>query len=516
MLAGCALVGGTQPARAFPQLALRPGGTPFEGPTDPEVTALWWNPAAIAHLRGWHVLGNAQLLLQRGSIARAAICTTTGLPCASPDRHFPETAISDSSWSGFGGITWDFRQENLSIGFGVSMPWEQHRRFELADSAAAGSGELPTAYHLRSQDFSVRYYTVSLGVKLTQKIAIGVSVSLAQSSVTLRFDRDTVLDGDEAAVQRAGGYERPMAASRITAFGDGGTFWGGIPSPTGLGISLGGMYEPTDGLVLGASWSRMFPFYGVGGRFSSARDVDTTVVPPASMGDPCRDPDSAPMTGPVPCLGGATIIYDIPDVIHLGARWRLPRHVELSTWGRAVLYGPYHTSIDSEHALVIELSGAPVERGVAPGRIVLGRSLSPAFAGELGVRWWPIVAAERKGGIVSLRLGASIAAESPAVPSNFVNAQALDGPKIDGMVGAELRLRWFRVMAGYQVNGLVFTSLNSPSQGAFDPRAATECARSRYALESCDAALGGRALPANAGSYSLFSHRITAALGFDY
>lgn len=512
LVSACALVGAAGTARGFPQLQLRPGGTPFEGPTDAEVTALWWNPAALAQQRGFRLLASGQLALFRGSVARDAICTATGRSDSCGDRAFPEVPISDLGWGAFAGASWDFRTDNLAIGLGVALPWETHRRFGAADSAAPGSGELPVAYHLRQQDFRILYITLGLGVKVNQKFSIGVGAGVVDSWATLSFDRDTALDGGSARVSAAGGYERPGAASQVSAQVDGGNFLSVIPSPTGLGLSVGATYEPVGWLSLGASWSRMFPFYGQEGRFALTRAVGSTVYPSALQGPLCGETNGARD----PCRGGATLIFDIPDVWHLGARVALTPTVELSTWGRAVIYGPYGTGLPSDHGLVLELSGAPVEKGAAPARTVLARSLGPAFAGEVGVRWWVLPSDAKARRTTALRLGASLIAESPAVPADHVNAAALDGPKIDAMVAAELHLGWFRVMAGYQITSLLFSSLNATTPGAFDPAAATRCADASYGLDACADALAGRALPSSAGRYALTSHRFSLALGKDF
>ena len=485
-------------AAAFPQLALRPGGTPFEGPTDAEVTSLWWNPAAIGSMRGLHLHLSGQLLVNQGSVQRASICSMTGLPGDCGDRSFPSAPIDNSGrnlgWGGMAGVTWDFRQENLTIGFGVMMPWEQHRTFSGADTAAAGSGGLPTAYQLRSEDFRTLYFAIALAVKLSQKLSIGAGVSVIDTWASMSFDHDTALDRGSAGVGSAGGFESPTAAARIRVSGDGGSFWRLVPSPSGLAISVGAVVQPVGWLYLGASWSKAFPFNGDNGRFQSARAVDSSVVAAAGQ---CATYGGT-------CPGGAAITYDIPDVWHLGARMLLPHDVELSAWGRVVVYGPYNRSNPTDEAIVIQLSGPAGESAGVPSRIVLARGLQPAVAGELGVRWRPLR---------PLRLGLSFIAESSSVAQPYLSAAALDGPKLDGMAAGELRLGWFRLMVGYELTGFVLGTVNP---GAYSPAYTTGCANNDHSLPSCGDALAGRGQPSNAGTYSLLSHRFSLALGVDY
>src|SRR5262245_8361063 len=45
---------GSRTAAGGPELLPHPGGLGFYGPTDPEVTAIFWNPAALGELAGTH------------------------------------------------------------------------------------------------------------------------------------------------------------------------------------------------------------------------------------------------------------------------------------------------------------------------------------------------------------------------------------------------------------------------------------------------------------------------------
>lgn len=495
------------PARAYPFLSLRPGGTPFEGPTDSELSAIWYNPAALGELRGLHLGGTAQLLLERGHIARDPICLDTGLPGTCSDaRGFPSVPISGLTPTGLGGLAWDFRQENLTIAFGVYAPWQAKRQFS---DGGVGSTGTPTAYHLRSEDFRTLYYALALAVKVSQRISLGASVAVVDSSATLRFDRDTALDEGSATVG-ASGYENPAYAQGIRVHGDGGKFWGAIPVPSGLAINLGVLYRVTDHVTLGASWQRMFAFTGSSGHYSLRSAVGATITPSetqvAALSNPCSGGS---------CLGGTSIDYAIPDVWQLGARFALTPTLDLSTAARVVVYGTYQRNAAADQALVLRFSGEAVTRGLVPGRVLIANGLRPTVAGELGLRWRVIP---------SLRLGLSLAAESAAVPASLVNAAALDGPKLSGLLGAEWRVpfhflgdeRAVRLYGGYGLDALLLLRANSPHPGGFDPGATMRCVDAAYDLDACQAALAGRGLPSNAGSYALYGHHFDFGLTFDF
>jgi hypothetical protein len=215
-----------------------------------------------------------------------------------------------------------------------------------------------------------------------------------------------------------------------------------------------------------------------------------------------------------PCRGGADIAYSLPDVFHLGARILLTEKLELSTWGRLTLYGGYGTSSDPAfRGVVVRLAGAPVTQAGAPEQIVLARSLQPAFAAEVGLRYRPITA---------LRIGLSFVGESSAVPEAYVNAAAVDAPKVDITAAVEWRPRPFHIRSaeiGFHLGasyGLTALFPVSPNPGAFDPNARVRCVDAHYSLDACADDLAGRGLPSAAGHYSLVMHHLTASAGLHF
>lgn len=506
------------PAWSLPFLPPRIGNTPFEGPADFEATALFWNPAALGPMRGRRLtlLGSGRL--GRGTIARAPICASTGLPgpCSGGDsetRSFAPVALAQDHFSGFGALTWNF-SENVTLAFGVLGPWLSCPSGSRCRAEAKGQGGTPRPadYQLLSESFTTIYFTGAAAFRLGRKLHFGVAISAVDSFAEIDFYRDTALDRGSAGVGQPCdasntpcGYENPNAAQRVRIRGDGGTFWQtpvsrGVPLPTGIGTNLGLLYHPTERFWLGFSWQRVFPLRD--GIYTSGSANRTEVTPSPFAGDPCA---SGGGPGAVtPCRGGGAILYSIPDVWHLGARLFLREDLELSLWGRLVTYGGYNRNELPLLGLVLRLNGTPVTRAGVPNEIIIDRGLIPQFTGEIGLRWQ----ARR-----SLRIGGAFLAGTAAVRPNLISAGSLDAPKLGGIAGIEWKaLAWLGVLGAYSFTGFLPTT----TTGAHDPGATVRCVDARYDIDACGEFLAGRGLPSNAGRYTYGVHNVTLGLFFQF
>jgi hypothetical protein len=496
---------GARPAAALPSLALRPAGSPFEGPTDIEVSAIWWNPAALAGLRGLHVYASGQLAAQTGSFERAPIDTQTGLASSSGDRSFSSQPLDDVSVRYFGGVTYDFGTDTIVAGLSIADPFDHTPSFR--DDGSGSSLRLPSQYHLAEETFRQIYVSVGLALKLHPRWLVGVSVSAVDAFTDYTFYRDTALDGGSPGVRAPGalcnsvpcGFENPLAAERVRVSGNGGSFWGGIPIPSGIGMNWGILFNPVERLWMGISYQHVFPLDGSGSGYerpyATVDALGATIDPAPGSGAACH-----------PCRGSDMIAFPIPDLFHLGARIHLREDLELTTWGRLAVWGGYGTSSDPAlSGIVVRLGGAPVTQGGAPEQIVLARQLRPQLAAEAGVRWRPVP---------SLRLGLSLIVESSAVPADSVSAEAIDGLKVNGALGGEWRLlRWLRLGLAYSITAMIPAT---PSPGAYDPNARVACVDSGYAQAACARDLAGLGLPSAAGKYTLYTHYASASLGLDF
>ena len=374
------------PAIAQPLLGLRPGGTATEGPTDFDPTGVWWNPAAIGPLRGLHVVANGQLGMERGSYDRAA---SAGVDA---NHAFPKAALSANHFGYFGAATWDFGFDSFTLGVAVYSPFGDGRSFAESKTQPFSSLNLPAGYHLVAENFQNVYVSFAAALRLHPRLYIGVSVTPIDSSTDLTFYRDGALDGGDATVARPNslcggrpcGYENPAAAQRIQVHGDGGSFFdNAVPKPSGLGIGLGLIARPSERVWLGLSWQHVVPLPATSSAYDRPYEQPSAtgarVTPSLGQGPVCGGTTDARL----PCLGGDSIGYALPDVYHFGARIQLTAKLELTTWVRLVTYGGYGGSNDfALRGLVVGLDGAPVTDAHLPRQIVIAHALRPSVDGD--------------------------------------------------------------------------------------------------------------------------------------
>ncbi len=511
-------------AEAIPLLDIRPGGSPFDGPTEEAPTAAFWNPAALGPLRGLHAWFSGSLALERGSFDRAPFDNATG--AVGSGASLPPTNLASDRTGYLGALSYDFGLDSFTLGIAVYEPWDTER--SLADPKAAFSpAAAPAGYRLASENFRSLYVTVAAALRVWSWLDLGVSLTPVDTWTDLTIYRDAALDGGSATVSqpnalcggRPCGYENPMAAQRLQLHGDGGSFWFGIPKPSGLGIGLGALLH-FGRVHIGVSWTHVVPLPTDGSHYDrpyvSPSAIGASVTPAPGQGAPC----GSTINGPLACVGGDAISFAIPDVYHLGARIELRPGLELAPWVRLVTYGGYDPYDDaSQGGLVLSLSGAPVTRANLPERIVIAHGLRPSVTVELlGLRW-KAMDRPRAG---TLRVALSMVYQSPAVPSSYVDAAALDGHTLDATVGLEWRRAFgsrsrrpfaLRLLAAAGVTGILPVDA---STSAYDPRARVACVDSGYSIDACGADLLGTASPTAAGRYTLVAPHFTAGAGFDW
>ncbi|MEK6608104.1 MAG: outer membrane protein transport protein [Myxococcota bacterium] len=448
-------------AGAQPLATPRVGGGAFSGPAEPDVTAIYWNPAAIGGMRGLDLYIDGALRLDRGVLARDPIDTTTGAPASAgtaPDdrRAFPTVRTSDATPDLFAGATWDFGTKKIVVGLASYAPYVE--RLHAAD-------DWPGRYYRQDLDWRHVYVTGAVAYKATDNWYVGIAPSIAWSWLRLRFARDTALDRPSAATAH---YESDDQVEDLAI--DVGT--------RDVAWSFGTLVRVTSRFDIGATW-----IHPPAGGLRAEGD--------ATAGGPAHDGRTL--------AGVATATWSLPDQVLVGVDVRPTPRWQFGAWGR-------WSNWSIHDRLEIDLSSAAFGDADVPSSVLFWRGFRDTFGVQTTGAYRPLS---------RLRLLASALVESPLTDESRVNPAQAGGPRIDGLVGAEVSLpRGVRMSLSY---GLVAFADRDPSDSGFDPRWAVGCQDAALDIDdpNCRRLVEGRALPTPSGSYERTVHRIGVGLGWD-
>ena len=462
------ILGAGAPASAAPLDEPFVGGLSFDGPTSPNLGAVYWKPAALGLVRGFQLMVAASARLSTVEVNRAPI-GPTGAPGGT--MTFPTARAHDLAWPSLGprsylALSTDFGGDRFTIAFATYMPYLQQISFPLSPK-----GDEPTRYHMLTLDLRNLVLVPALSIRFGGDFRIGFAPGFMFSTGRLSFAEDLGLNAGLPAEdpQNAAGYD--------------------ISSGNGLGdakfsVTLGaGLYYRRRSFELGVAYQSRPLGSDVPGVEVAGQHTQVTLPPADQMGGggvlTCPNQQSNR------CVFG-DISYRLPDVWIGGATWRLGPGVELSAMVRWI-WLHVHDRID------VRLSGPTLDEHNLPQHVVLYRGFKDVWDTRLRVSyWWR----ER------IRVGAMLRLETSAVDDNGVNAAAVDGFKVEPVGLIEFRvIRQLWLGGGY---GVTFMRAVDVTNSAFEPTAATACTASGNNLttEACQLRMAGRARPTAAGHYT--------------
>jgi long-subunit fatty acid transport protein len=456
-------------ALAYPLLAPRPVSSAIAGPADPHVAAIFYNPAALGPLRGFHAYLDGGARFHLGSITRA-----------------PEEGVSRGSASfsftdpeGFAGFTWDLGTDSVTLGIGSYVPFSEISRFST-----------PLEYQEQSQKVITVTETLAAAAKVSRRFFFGAAVNVYETRADLAFARDTAVDAGSAGIEqpsvlcggKACGLENPLARQNVRAKAFGG----------GVGFSLGLLGRPVDRVWLGLSYTSRpfgsgvlgFPLRGEGGARVSSPLGQT----------------NADCLNDFACRGNVILSQSTPDFAQAALRIEISPRLEFESEIRYVHYG-------AKSEIGLTLDGGDLARLGAfrpPVLQTIDRGLQDAWGAEASMR---IFAVDQ------LRLAPSIVVESSAVNRGAVSAAAIEATKLD----AALTMEWRpskSLFIGAHVGGTAYFLRDAGER--FSPRAAATCVDAKFSLDACQAVVAGDALSSAAGRYTHFVVHVGASLGMDY
>jgi hypothetical protein len=452
------------------------GGMSFDGPTDGNLGAIYWNPAALGLAHGFQILVAGTAQLSSIGVTRTAINPATGLPilgqtgASATANNFrqpfqwppgPGSYIAISS----GG-------DRVALGAAVYMPYLEQIKFPVSPT-----GSEPTRYQVLSMDLRNLALVATLAIRLSDNLRIGLAPGVLFSTGSLSFAEDTALDNGLAGNCGPGVacVENPAAAARYN-----------ISSGQGIenskfSVTLGGgVYYHLHNLDLGLSYQSR-PLGSTVAGVEVAGGQSSVTLPPNQGG------------GALTCPGGQSsrcvfgdVTYRLPDVFIGGGTWHLAPGLELTVMERWV-WMHLHDRID------VRLVGPSLDATGLPEHIVLYRGFHDVWDTRARIAyWWR----ER------VHVGGELRVETSAVDNSGVNAAAVDGFKVEPVALVEVRVsRRFWLGAGY---GLTIMPAVTVTNSVFDPTAATSCVASGGDLNKCAARNAGEARPTAAGTYTSF------------
>jgi hypothetical protein len=472
------------------------GGLSFSGPTSGDLGAVYWNPAALGLMRGFHVMVAGTARWSSISVDRAPIDPSSGAP-GGPLATQATGAVTTRElrqpfqWPAGPGsyLALGFGSDRFTLAFAAYMPFLQQIHVPVS-----ASGDEPTRYQMLSLDLRNLALVPALAIRFGNDLRIGLAPGFLFSTGTIDFAEDTALDAGTAGLS-AGcngapcGAENPDAAARVhVASGQG-------LSGARFSVTLGGgIYWAHRNVAVGLSYQSHplgSPVTGV----EVAGGQSSLTLPPRLAG------------GPLTCAGGtatrclfADASYRLPDVVIAGVSWHARPGLDLSLTVRWLW-------LHEQDRIDIRLVSPDLDASGVPAHIVLYRGFHDVVEARARVAtWWR----------EWLRLGGELRVETSAVDAAAVNAAAVDGLKLEPVVLAQLRLaRRFWLTAGY---GLTIMPGVTVTQSAFDPTQATACADASGDLSkmACQGRAAGTARPTAAGTYTAFAQDFGLTLNMKF
>jgi long-subunit fatty acid transport protein len=462
------------------------GGIAFAGPTATDLSAIYWNPAAVGLIGGHQLMVGGSGRFTGTTVARAAIDPVTGQPGGS--RGFPEAhgrgRMHPFSWPlGPGGfLAAGFSLANrFTLALGLYTPFT-----ERTDYTAGGDdgGQPPTRYHAVSTDLQNLALVPALSVRLGGGVRIGAAPGFLFSVGHLVVDEDTALAGG-AAGDCGGtpcGAENPAAAARYDVSSGLGL------SDSSVSFTLGfGLHIDRPRWALGIAYLTR-PLGTREGVEINGRYTLVTPAPRAGGAAICTAQTGSD------CVSGHAV-YDLPDALHagfdykLGERWLVGAALR---WLNLSLH-------DAIRVRVVGPADGSLRAQGLEQDLVLHRGLQDVY--ELRLR-----GVVRFGGW--LKLAGALRAATPSVDGEALSPAFVDGWTFEPALALRARLTGrLQLSAGYAVTLMVPVDVD---RSVYDPGAQAACVAAGGDLrtEACRKRATGQARPTAAGRYRTLTHNL--------
>jgi long-subunit fatty acid transport protein len=465
-VACAAIVCGSVAAHAEPRTDPTVGRAVFTGAATPSAPALELDPAALAldtHVD--EIYFSTTLALDRYSIQRQTLDLDTG--ALSPGASVHSTELGPG-----GSVVLLKHLRDVTFAFSVrSVPIEMFP-----------TGQAALGYHTLGESDRITYaMTLGGGVKLTDELMFGLSLSAQKRQLHLRYQRDTALANGHGP----GGLDSDCGGAPC-----------GIENPAAAetyDVQVQSQLLSTDALVanIGLLWIiTPTTFLAVAYHGPPGLAVQNTLTGDMTV-------TRAPRDGGITLHGDATVNVSEPASVDAELRTRLPQQLDLHIgfrWEDLSRFGAYD----------VRGYGSTFFTYNIPEWTERPRGFHDPFA------VWAGVEQVDKG--EPLRFGGRLGIETSSVDDNTTSPMAIDPTSFTLDGGAQLRISdRLLVQATY---GLQYFPKVSVTRSAFDPRAQIECVASGYdySTMACEQVRLGYGIPTADGDYQRVEHAFRLAV----
>jgi long-chain fatty acid transport protein len=356
-------------------------GGPDASPTDPDPTAVFWNPAALGGIDGLVVQGDLNSILRFARYDRRVAYQWNP-----QDRNWDQVAGTEQSASLFNYIPLPFFGAAYRIGRWLSVGLGAYSCF--GSSSTWDDAEGPQAYHSVAGSNQSVFFSSAVALRVLSWLHAGVTLSYVRSSAS---------------------------SERLAEFSD---IVGGLPEDPSLKATMElagfagnafsaevGLYADLDRLRVGVAYQPPIAIVNQG----------RIVLTP--HGDKIKD-----VIGDRPAEADAEMRYTLPDNVKASVDYFLRRDLRLRLYLEWVNWSRFD-------AIRIDVQRRTIS--LLPESIVDEQRFEDAFGGTVQAKYWL-----RPG----LALFAGIGFDTGAIPDETHSAVFIDSEKIAAHAGIDLSL----------------------------------------------------------------------------
>jgi long-chain fatty acid transport protein len=401
--------------------------------------ALYFNPAGmslgsgtrlqISGAFGFHTAGYDRPVGAIDNVVPPGVAQA-GTPAEAVGANAGHASLTNFIFLPFFGVVTDFHVPNLGVGLGVYLPfggavrWDPNTTFQGNPTKYPGAFDGVQRWGVIDGTIDSWYITAAGSYRIPQiGLSLGMGINLIVNQVNTVRARNA--DGTDNLTTSTGGVQE-------------GRSYLDVSDVTGS-LSFGAIWEPHENVYIGLSYQAQ-PGFGENTLTGTLRN---------KLG-------SAPSN-----QVNVEFKQSLPDILRLGARWRVKPWVEVRLFGEFDRWDVFNrqcildASTPNRSCMVPPFVGQGAVTTGAGIILVVDRRWKNAFNVHAGVSFWPKE---------YLELFAGLQFDSNAVPDNTISPDLIDSNKLLPAIGAKLKLFDNHVKVGLTYTEVIYFDRTS------DPR----------------------------------------------